>query len=305
MMQKKNRAFLKWAGGKYSLVEHIQARLPQANKLIEPFVGAGSVFLNTQYKRYLLNDINPDLINLYNFLKAQPDALINDARDFFSTARNNEPMYYALREEFNKTEDEYYRAILFLYLNRHGYNGLCRYSLQGRFNVPFGRYKKPYFPEHEMFVFSEKSQKATFTCLPFEKVFTRARQGNVIYCDPPYAPISKTAAFTSYASHSFGQEAQEKLAKLAAKTSQKRGIPVLVSNHDLPLTRDLYQGADFSMLSVKRSISQNGAKRNPVDEILAFFPPVMPSAKKAKGVRKAKKPALNLSAVQSSKSKTS
>ena len=65
-MQKKNRAFLKWAGGKYSLVEHIQARLPQANKLIEPFVGAGSVFLNTQYKRYLLNDINPDLINLYN-----------------------------------------------------------------------------------------------------------------------------------------------------------------------------------------------------------------------------------------------
>ena len=77
MMQKKNRAFLKWAGGKYSLVEHIQARLPQANKLIEPFVGAGSVFLNTQFSRYLLNDINPDLINLYNLLKAQPDALIN------------------------------------------------------------------------------------------------------------------------------------------------------------------------------------------------------------------------------------
>ena len=259
MMQKKNRAFLKWAGGKYSLVEHIQARLPQANKLIEPFVGAGSVFLNTHYKRYLLNDINPDLINLYNFLKAQPDALINDARDFFSNARNNEPMYYALREEFNKTEDEYYRAILFLYLNRHGYNGLCRYRLQGR----------------------------------------------VIYCDPPYAPISKTAAFTSYASHSFGQEAQEKLAKLAAKTSQQRGIPVLVSNHDLPLTRDLYQGADFSMLSVKRSISQNGAKRNPVDEILAFFPPVEPSVKKANGMRKAKKPALNLSAVKESKSATS
>lgn len=273
MMQKKNRAFLKWAGGKYSLVEHIQARLPQANKLIEPFVGAGSVFLNTQYKSYLLNDINPDLINLYNLLKAQPDALINDARSFFDGKRNEEKMYYALREEFNATQDEYYRAILFLYLNRHGYNGLCRYSLQGRFNVPFGRYKKPYFPEDEMFVFSEKSQKATFTCLPFEKVFSRARRGNVIYCDPPYAPISKTAAFTSYAARSFGQESQEKLAELATRASKKRGIPVLISNHDLPLTRSLYHGADFSMLSVKRSISQNGAKRQPVDEILAYFPP--------------------------------
>ncbi|AEF04746.1 DNA adenine methylase Dam [Alteromonas sp. 76-1] len=273
MMQKKNRAFLKWAGGKYSLVEHIQARLPQANKLIEPFVGAGSVFLNTQYKRYLLNDINPDLINLYNFLKVQPDAIIHDARSFFNGERNDEKMYYALREEFNATEDEYYRAILFLYLNRHGYNGLCRYSLAGRFNVPFGRYKKPYFPEHEMFVFAEKAQKATFTCLPFEKVFTRARRGNVIYCDPPYAPISKTAAFTSYAARSFGQDAQEKLAELAMRSAKKRGIPVLVSNHDLPLTRSLYKGADFSMLSVKRSISQNGATRKPVDEILAYFPP--------------------------------
>ena len=159
MMQKKNRAFLKWAGGKYSLVEHIQARLPQANKLIEPFVGAGSVFLNTQFSRYLLNDINPDLINLYNLLKAQPDALINDISTFFSPRYNEEAMYYSLREEFNATQDEYYRAILFVYLNRHGYNGLCRYSLAGKFNVPFGRYKKPYFPEHEMFFFAEKSQR--------------------------------------------------------------------------------------------------------------------------------------------------
>ena len=112
MMQKKNRAFLKWAGGKYSLVEQIQARLPQANKLIEPFVGAGSVFLNTSYKRYLLNDINPDLINLYTLLKAQPDALVNDVRNLFSAANNDEARYYALREEFNQTNDDYYRAVL-------------------------------------------------------------------------------------------------------------------------------------------------------------------------------------------------
>ena len=94
-MQKKNRAFLKWAGGKYSLVEHIQARLPQANKLIEPFVGAGYVFLNTQYKSYLLNDINPDLINLSNLLKAQPHAVINDDRSCIPIKRDYEKINYA------------------------------------------------------------------------------------------------------------------------------------------------------------------------------------------------------------------
>ncbi len=273
MTKKKNRAFLKWAGGKYSLVENINAKLPEGNKLIEPFVGAGSVFLNSSFKRYLLNDINPDLINLYNLLKAQPDAVINDAATFFTPENNLEARYYALREEFNKTHDDYYRAILFLYLNRHGYNGLCRYSLAGKFNVPFGRYKKPYFPEEEMLVFAEKSQKATFTCLPFEKVFTRARKGNVIYCDPPYAPISKTAQFTSYAAKAFGLDAQAKLAALANRAAFKRGIPVLISNHDLPLTRDLYDSADISLLSVKRSISQNGATRKPVMELLAYFDP--------------------------------
>ncbi|MCU7553319.1 Dam family site-specific DNA-(adenine-N6)-methyltransferase [Alteromonas sp. ASW11-19] len=293
MMHKKNRAFLKWAGGKYSLVEHIEARLPQANKLIEPFVGAGSVFLNTQYKKYLLNDINADLINLYNFLKEQPDAVIHDARQFFTARNNEENRYYSLREEFNGTADDYYRAVLFLYLNRHGYNGLCRYSLSGKFNVPFGRYKKPYFPEDEMLFFAEKSQRATFTCLPFEKVFSRARRGNVVYCDPPYAPISKTAAFTSYAARSFGHDAQHKLATLAHRASAVRGIPVLISNHDLPVTRELYQGADFSMLSVKRSISQNGAKRKPAAEILAFFPPTENPVKPRRRKKKPKTVAAN------------
>lgn len=273
MMHKKNRAFLKWAGGKYSLVEHINAKLPQANKLIEPFVGAGSVFLNTDFKNYLLNDINPDLINLYNLLKAQPEAVIHDTRQFFTPEHNQEAQYYALREEFNGTSDEYYRAILFVYLNRHGYNGLCRYSLGGKFNVPFGRYKKPYFPAAEMQYFAEKAQRATFTCLSFEKVFSRARKGNVIYCDPPYAPISKTAAFTSYSAPSFGMEAQSTLATLATKASRKRGIPVLISNHDLPTIRQLYGHAAFTELTVKRSISQKGNMRKPVAEILAYFAP--------------------------------
>ena len=151
-MQQKTRAFLKWAGGKYSLVEGIAQRLSLASRdadtLVEPFVGAGSVFLNTDFKHYILNDINADLINLYNELKQQPDEFVSDARKLFVDLNNHADAYYEYRKQFNSSVDIYERAILFLYMNRHGYNGLCRYNLKGIFNVPFGKYKKPYFPEN-------------------------------------------------------------------------------------------------------------------------------------------------------------
>jgi DNA adenine methylase len=268
---KKNRAFLKWAGGKYSLIEDITAKLPQAKKLIEPFVGAGSVFLNTDYSKYLLNDINADLINLYNIVKHQSTDYIMDSAKLFSSAYNEEQRYYQIRQAFNDSKDIYERAVYFLYLNRHGYNGLCRYNNSGKFNVPFGRYKAPYFPEKEILYFAEKSQLATFTCDSFEKVFARARKDSVIYCDPPYAPISKTAMFNSYAAGGFTLDNQIKLAQLARRTGYKRNIPVLVSNHDTEFTRDIYQGADMTELQVNRFISQNGSNRIKVAELLALF----------------------------------
>jgi len=262
---------LKWAGGKYSLMEDINAKLPEAKKLIEPFVGAGSVFLNTRYSKYLLNDINPDLINLYNIVKHQSIDYISDSAKLFTSVYNDEKRYYQMRQEFNDSDDIYERAVYFLYLNRHGYNGLCRYNNSGKFNVPFGRYKAPYFPEKELQFFAEKSQLATFTCDSFEKVFARARKGSVIYCDPPYAPISKTAMFNSYAAGGFTLDNQIKLASLARRTGFKRNIPVLVSNHDTEFTRDIYQDADMTKLQVNRFISQNGSTRLKVAEILALF----------------------------------
>ena len=268
---RKNRAFLKWAGGKYNLIEDITAKLPQAKKLIEPFVGAGSVFLNTDYSKYLLNDINADLINLYNIVKHQANEYIIDSAKLFTPAYNEEPRYYQIRQEFNDSADVYERAVFFLYLNRHGYNGLCRYNNSGKFNVPFGRYKAPYFPEKELLYFAEKSQLATFTCDSFEKVFARARKDSVIYCDPPYAPISKTAMFNSYSAGGFTLDNQIKLASLARRTGYKRNIPVLVSNHDTDFTRDIYQGADMTELQVSRFISQNGSTRIKVAELLALF----------------------------------
>lgn len=271
MNKNKNRAFLKWAGGKYSLMEEISIRLPEGNKLIEPFVGAGSVFLNTNYKHYILNDINPDLISLYTTLRDNTEDYIAAAEGLFCAANNQAERYYDMRVEFNTTVDPFYKSILFLYLNRHGYNGLCRYNLSGKFNVPFGRYKAPYFPKKELYFFAEKAQKATFTCESYENSFKRARKNNVIYCDPPYAPISKTANFTQYAGNGFSLADQQKLAKLAFKTSQQKQVPVLISNHDTELTREFYHQAAISELQVSRSISQKGHKRKKVSELMALY----------------------------------
>ncbi|MBD8513209.1 adenine-specific DNA-methyltransferase [Photobacterium sp. WH77] len=270
---KKQRAFLKWAGGKFSLVEDIRRHLPPARKLVEPFVGAGSVFLNTDYDDYLLADINPDLINLYNVIKHEPERYIEDARQYFTPEYNQKGAYLAIREAFNQTQDTYLRSLYFLYMNRHGFNGLCRYNKKGGFNVPFGSYKKPYFPEAEMYHFAEKAKKATFICEGYHQTFSRARKGSVIYCDPPYAPLSTTANFTSYAGNGFSLDDQAALADVAEKAATERDIPVLISNHDTTLTRRLYHGAALSVVRVKRTISRNGGGRNKVDELLALFSP--------------------------------
>ncbi|UTZ35805.1 Dam family site-specific DNA-(adenine-N6)-methyltransferase [Vibrio campbellii] len=268
---KKQRAFLKWAGGKYGLVEDIQRHLPPARKLVEPFVGAGSVFLNTDYDHYLLADINPDLINLYNLLKERPEEYISEAKRWFVAENNRKEAYLDIRAEFNKTDDVMYRSLAFLYMNRFGFNGLCRYNKKGGFNVPFGSYKRPYFPEAELEFFAEKAKKATFVCEGYPETFSRARKGSVVYCDPPYAPLSNTANFTSYAGNGFTLDDQAALADIAERAATERGIPVLISNHDTTLTRRLYHGAELNVVKVKRTISRNGSGRNKVDELLALF----------------------------------
>lgn len=280
---RKNRAFLKWAGGKYSLIGPIKNQLPEGKKLIEPFVGAGSVFLNTDYDNYLLNDINADLITLYQYVKRRPKTFINDAKQLFNARNNHADAYYALRAQFNASTDPYYRSLVFLYLNRHGYNGLCRYNSKGIFNVPFGDYSKPYFPQAELEFFAEKAKRAKFICQSFEHVFRRARKGDVIYCDPPYAPLVQGSNFTSYATGGFGLDDQSELARHALRAACKRQIPVLISNHDTPLTRALYETAQISQLSVARSISQKGDGRKPVKELLALYTVMQRNVAHARG----------------------
>ena len=269
---KKNRAFLQWAGRKHPLLDDIKRHLPQGECLIEPFVGAGSVFLNTDFSRYILADINSDLISLYNIVKTRTDEYVQASRELFMPETNQAEVYYRFREEFNASQDPFRRAVLFLYLNRFGYNGLCRYNLRGEFNVPFGRYKKPYFPEAELYQNTKKAQNAEFHCLSYEECMDRADSNSVVYCDPPYAPLSATANFTAYHTNSFSPKEQAHLAEMAEKLVSKQ-IPVLISNHDTPDTREWYRAAKHFQVKVRRSISSNGGTRKKVNELLALYKP--------------------------------
>ena len=267
------RSALKWAGGKKKVVHEIASILPSKGKkrLVEPFVGGGSVFLNLDFEEYLLIDMNKDLIALFNIIKYEPTRFITDAEKFFSGQYNVAETYYELRKKFNESTDSYQRSILFLYLNRHGYNGLCRYNKSGGYNVPFGRYKHPYFPKDELMYFSEKAQRATFIQGDFETAFAQLKPDDVIYCDPPYSPINRTSNFTAYAGNAFTDEDQKRLVNCAEKV-KGLGIPTVISNHYVDFTRELYKGADKKkVFPVQRSISQKGKGRIKVKEILALY----------------------------------
>ncbi|GJH42219.1 Dam family site-specific DNA-(adenine-N6)-methyltransferase [Pasteurella canis] len=269
----KYRPFLKWAGGKFRLTEELNKVLPKKNTcLVEPFVGAGAVFLNTNFERYILADINPDLINLFNFVKSDVERYIEAAKAiFFHPEANTSQYYYTQREQFNRSSDTFERSVIFLYLNRFGFNGLCRYNSKNEFNVPFGSYKRHYFPEAELRYFAQKAQHAEFICADFQHTFSLADEKSIIYCDPPYAPLIQESNFTSYAGNEFSAQHQKVLADLASYTAEERHISVVISNHDTAFTRDIYQKAKLKAIQVQRSISQQSNRRIKVTELIAVF----------------------------------
>ncbi|NNM58872.1 MAG: Dam family site-specific DNA-(adenine-N6)-methyltransferase [Legionellales bacterium] len=265
------RPFLKWAGGKFRLLPKIKALLPAGNRLIEPFVGAGAVFLNTHYKHYLLSDCNSDLVNLYRILQKKGDNFIDQAERYFKPANNQAEVFYEQRVRFNEIKrNTAEKAALFLYLNRHGYNGLCRYNSKHEFNVPFGLYRKPYFPAKEMQAFYHKAQSAEFICSDYLPIMNNACEGDIVYCDPPYAPLSDSAHFTRYSGDAFTFLDQQRLAETAEKLAEKN-IPVLLSNHDTEAMRKLYHKSEQTHFNVARLISQKTQQRLAVGEILALY----------------------------------
>jgi DNA adenine methylase len=240
--------------------------------LIEPFTGSAAVFLNTDYEKYLLADDNLDLIDLYRQLVSEGEDFIQYCASLFIPVNNTANRYYALRKEFNETSDKRRKAALFLYLNRHCYNGLCRYNKQGKFNTPFGLYINPKPPIKAMRGFIAAARNAKFMHAGFVATMKRARRGDVVYCDPPYAPLSRTASFTDYHPGGFSWADQMLLAQMARKLAD-RGVGVVVSNHLTRETVRLYEdaGAKIKILQVQRRISCVASQRVKADEILAVF----------------------------------
>lgn len=270
------KPFLKWPGAKTRLTPRIIQEIKQfePTRIIEPFAGSGAVSLNFFTSiggRAYLADVNPDLHAVFKFLKSDNGRFIGDCKALFTPANNTAEQYYKLREKFNSTNDARERAVLFVYLNRHGFNGLCRYSQTGKYNVPFGSYSKPYFPWNEMQQFYRLLKKSKLTQSDFASVMRQATQGDLVYCDPPYLPHGEDG-FTQYATGGFGWEDQCRLATAARKLAAK-GIPVIISNHDTPQSRQLYEGAIIHSFEVKRTISCNGKGRQPALELLAIFSP--------------------------------
>ncbi len=264
------RPFLKWLGNKYRLIETIQPFIPKGNRLIEPFTGSGAVFLNTDFKRYILAEQNKDLVNLYLSLQNEQEAFIKYCKRLFQPRHNIKEKFYHYRERFNHSSEPRERAALFVYLNRHCYNGLCRYNSKGEFNAPFGRYDKPYFPDKEMHYFAKKLKSAKILHGDYLDTLKKAKVGDVIYCDPPYVPLSKSANFTAYTKTQFGENEQITLAN-KAKELANQGIPVIISNHDTEFTRHHYQDAKLHSFPIRRTISCKGEKREHVKELVALF----------------------------------
>lgn len=273
------RAFMKYPGSKQLMMSKLLRHIPrQGDILIECFAGSASVALNTSYKRYILNDSNKDLITLYKLVHDDPDAVIKETKSLFRSETNNPDYYYGIRDAFNLMTCLEDRAIVLLYLSRHGYNGLLRYNSHNQFNTPFGKYKKPYFPEHEMHFFAEKLEHAEFHSLDFSTFINLAastegkRDKICVYADPPYLKHdTQSSVFTEYTAQGFKHERHVELDRLL--TAKKQHFDrVLLSNHDGHLLRETYKGAQrIVRFKVPRTISAKTKERKPAPEVLLYY----------------------------------
>lgn len=289
------RSPLKWAGGKFNVVPQLREHLPKASYLIEPFVGGGSVFMNTDYERYVLCDSNPALMNFYRLMTYNTTELIDRAWLLFEDG-NTPEAYKNNREAFNtitlshdKTRGQYVKwAALFLYLNRHGFNGMQRTNLKGECNVPFGKYKNVHFPEEKMRQFASKARETMtrFICADFRTTMkglpdichrvsfhAGTPSDAVIYCDPPYLPLKDKDSFTHYNGKAFTREDHRALAAYLVQAHQLYGVKSVISNHDTEETRKIYSQFKLHTLNVRRSVSASSKGRKPAKEVIGVYPP--------------------------------
>lgn len=264
---------LRWAGSKISQIAQIQPFLV-GNRLIEPFVGGGSVFLNTGFSQVHINDVNPHVYMLWNVLTHDGANALQEAKQLAAWV-TDEARYNQLRDNFNSGNfNTRSKAIFFLVLNRTCFNGLCRFNKKGMFNVPWGQKEVPYFPEEEINEFIKSGLKPVVTNVDFSVVMDIAKEGDVVFCDPPYEPMPKVTGFTNYSGHSFKWGDQKRLAG-KAKELQARGVRTVITNSSAPRVVELYEhlGFDVHDLVARRSIAAAADKRGNVNDIIAVVKP--------------------------------
>lgn len=263
---------LKWVGGKRQLLPEVRKYIPKKiTTYCEPFVGGGAVLFDIQPEKAIINDINSELINLYEVIRDDVDLLIDDLKK-----HKNEEEYFYKTREMDRDSDVYNnmtkieRASRIHYLNKTCYNGLFRVNQAGQFNSPFGRYKNPNITNEITLKSVGKyfnDSKIIFKCGDFEEGVKGIRKGSFVYLDPPYDPVSDSSNFTGYAKGGFDRNEQKRLKRLCDKLN-KRGIKFLLSNSATDFIMDLYKEYDIEIIKAKRAINSNGKKRGEVDEVL-------------------------------------
>lgn len=264
------KPFVKWAGGKGQLLNDISKNIPEEfNDYYEPFVGGGAVFFflysKGLIKKAYLSDLNEELINAYTVIKYKVFDLIEELKrsDFYV---NKKEQYYKIRSW--EPKDPVQRAARFIYLNKTAYNGLYRVNAQGKFNVPFGRYKNPKILDaRNLIAVHNALQVADIFVADFQEAVRNAKKMDFIYFDPPYQPISNTASFTQYTKGAFKKEDQIRLARVF-KELDSRGCFVLLSNSDNYFIKALYNNYKIITVHARRAINSKPEGRKGVTELL-------------------------------------
>lgn len=266
------KPFLKWAGGKSKLLPHILPLLPmKIETYYEPFIGGGAVFFalakEGRFKRAVISDVNPDLIETYCMVRDHIHNLIPILEEHAKHATDSD-YFYAVRGLDTTKLVAVERAARLIFLNKTCFNGLYRVNRDGLFNVPFGRYKNPRVCDADgLRAVSKALQGASILRRDFDQTANLAKRGDAVYFDPPYVPISETASFTSYFAIPFVDDDQKRLARMF-RACCDRGVVAVLSNSDCPKTRALYRGCKVRTIEAKRSINSVGNKRGNVKEIL-------------------------------------
>lgn len=292
------RPLLKWAGGKRQLLDALRCHYPaRFSRYIEPFLGSGAVFFDLfaagrlAGRRTMLSDVNRDLIGTYLAVRDRTEEVIRALRRLERAHEaSGGACYYEVRDRrFNPqrarleggaaSAPDYpvELAAMFIYLNRTAFNGLFRLNRAGAFNVPAGRYEAPRIcdPEHLRSVAAAfRSSRAEIAVRAFDRTLAEAGAGDFVYCDPPYAPLSRTSSFAQYTAGGFSLLDQRRLCDAVIEAC-RRGAAVIVSNSSVPEIVDAYRSAAARRAQLRvfevparRAINSRASARGPVTELI-------------------------------------